>query len=161
MVVFSQKGYDAATLKEIAELVGVTPALLYSYFPSKRESLLAVVIERGTVAADASILTSDEDITNPRERLNRWGLDLVQRLNAAANWPAFRIMVVEGMLDEGVSSVLNVALERLKVPVVEYISRQIALGRFRRTDPDVMAEIIVQFLTQSVLRWWRHEETGA
>ena len=40
--------------------------------------------------------------------------------------------------------------------MLEYVSRLMALGRFRRLEPDAVAEIIIQFLAQSVLRWWQY-----
>ncbi|NUR15139.1 MAG: TetR/AcrR family transcriptional regulator [Dermatophilaceae bacterium] len=43
--VFSSRGIQAATMDEIAELVGVTKPLIYDYFGSK-EGLLAATIER-------------------------------------------------------------------------------------------------------------------
>lgn len=41
--VFSQKGYAASTTKDIAREAGVTDGLIYHYFSSKEELLLAVV----------------------------------------------------------------------------------------------------------------------
>ena len=40
-----ERGYDAATLREVAERAGVSPALLYRYFPSKRAVVLALYDE--------------------------------------------------------------------------------------------------------------------
>jgi AcrR family transcriptional regulator len=37
----SERGYEAATLRDVASHVGVSPALLYRYFPNKRAVLLA------------------------------------------------------------------------------------------------------------------------
>jgi AcrR family transcriptional regulator len=39
--VFSRKGYDAATVEEIAETAGVSKGLIYNYFRSKEDILLA------------------------------------------------------------------------------------------------------------------------
>jgi AcrR family transcriptional regulator len=39
--VFSRKGYDAATVEEIAETAGVSKGLIYNYFRSKDDILLA------------------------------------------------------------------------------------------------------------------------
>ena len=41
MKLFAERGYEATTLREIARVAGVSPGLLYRYFPSKR----AVVLE--------------------------------------------------------------------------------------------------------------------
>jgi AcrR family transcriptional regulator len=37
-----ERGYDAATLREVAARAGVSPGLLYRYFPSKRSVVLAL-----------------------------------------------------------------------------------------------------------------------
>jgi AcrR family transcriptional regulator len=38
----AERGYDAATLREVAARAGVSPSLLYRYFPSKRAIVLAL-----------------------------------------------------------------------------------------------------------------------
>jgi len=43
MEIFSQKGYAAATVPEIARLAGVAIGTIYNYYPSKRELFIAVV----------------------------------------------------------------------------------------------------------------------
>jgi len=40
-----EKGYEAATLREVATRAGVSPGLLYRYFPSKRSVVLALYDE--------------------------------------------------------------------------------------------------------------------
>jgi AcrR family transcriptional regulator len=41
LTMISERGYEAATLRDVATQVGVSPALLYRYFPNKRAVLLA------------------------------------------------------------------------------------------------------------------------
>jgi AcrR family transcriptional regulator len=43
MTVFSQKGYTAATIPEIARLAGVAAGTIYLYYPSKRELFVSVI----------------------------------------------------------------------------------------------------------------------
>lgn len=51
----AKRGYEAATLREIAEEAGVSPGLLYRYFPSKRAIVLALYEElSSTYAARAA-----------------------------------------------------------------------------------------------------------
>src|SRR5258708_8234772 len=40
-----ERGYEAATLREVATRAGVSPGLLYRYFPSKRSVVLALYDE--------------------------------------------------------------------------------------------------------------------
>jgi AcrR family transcriptional regulator len=42
---FAEQGFEATTLRQIAERAGVSPALLYRYFPSKRAVVLALYDE--------------------------------------------------------------------------------------------------------------------
>jgi len=41
--IFTQKGYDGATIPEIARAAGVAAGTIYLYYPSKRELFIAVV----------------------------------------------------------------------------------------------------------------------
>ncbi|GAA1898572.1 TetR/AcrR family transcriptional regulator [Asanoa iriomotensis] len=43
LALFTDRGYAAASLREIADRVGITKASLYYHFPSKQDLLLAVV----------------------------------------------------------------------------------------------------------------------
>src|SRR6266513_2955616 len=45
--ILSEKGIEATTVKEIANLAGVSPGLFHYYFASKDELLLAVLYEAG------------------------------------------------------------------------------------------------------------------
>ncbi|HEY2059903.1 MAG TPA: helix-turn-helix domain-containing protein, partial [Amycolatopsis sp.] len=86
--VFSERGYAAASMDEIAELVGVSKPMLYEYFRSKEGLLLACiaesraalreVTERATVGAE----TAEEALRRGllaffvfiRERRQAWSL---------------------------------------------------------------------------------------
>lgn len=45
VALISERGYEAATLREVATRAGVSPALLYRYFPNKRAVVLALYDE--------------------------------------------------------------------------------------------------------------------
>ncbi len=42
IALIGERGYDAATLRDVAERAGVSPALLYRYFPNKRAVVLSL-----------------------------------------------------------------------------------------------------------------------
>ena len=42
VALFAEQGFEATTLRQIAERAGVSPALVYRYFPSKRALVLAL-----------------------------------------------------------------------------------------------------------------------
>jgi len=45
VTLIGERGYEAATLREVATRAGVSPGLLYRYFPSKRSVVLALYDE--------------------------------------------------------------------------------------------------------------------
>jgi TetR/AcrR family transcriptional regulator, cholesterol catabolism regulator len=47
LTLMSQKGVDGTSMRDLAAAAGLNVASLYHYFPSKRELLEAVLIERG------------------------------------------------------------------------------------------------------------------
>ncbi|MGH7809247.1 MAG: TetR/AcrR family transcriptional regulator [Candidatus Binatia bacterium] len=54
--IFAEKGFDGTTIKELAQVAGVSEALLYKHFPSK-ESLYAAMLDncaKGPTFAEAS-----------------------------------------------------------------------------------------------------------
>lgn len=49
---FTRQGYEATSLRQIAEVVGINKASLYHHFTSKEAILQSLVEERGTEAAE-------------------------------------------------------------------------------------------------------------
>lgn len=95
--VFATRGYQAATMDEIADRVGVTKPLIYDYFGSK-EGLLAATIERIRLRLQAVLLRSWElHPTAPtRDRLHAVMLTFFEFNDDHAQ--AFRLLGNEGSL---------------------------------------------------------------
>jgi AcrR family transcriptional regulator len=60
---FTEQGYDATSLREIAERLGVTTAALYYYFPSKEDILLALHLRLHEFGKDALIRMETGPVT--------------------------------------------------------------------------------------------------
>jgi AcrR family transcriptional regulator len=70
--VFAQKGYEAASVEEIAERAGITKPIVYEHFGGK-EGLYAVVVDREIEHIVSSIVEAIST-GSPRERLERAAL---------------------------------------------------------------------------------------
>jgi AcrR family transcriptional regulator len=87
--VFLTRGYSGTTIDEIARVADVSRASFYTYFPSKREVLLAV----GADAASTSQALIDRFPEQSRSRsgLRAWVLEFQQQLDQhgpfAMAWP--------------------------------------------------------------------------
>ncbi|MGA3167845.1 MAG: TetR/AcrR family transcriptional regulator [Terriglobia bacterium] len=68
--VFYAKGYDGASMQDIAEAVGLTKAGLYHHVGSK-DRLLFEIMNYGMDILDETVLAPIQDIADPRERLRR------------------------------------------------------------------------------------------
>jgi AcrR family transcriptional regulator len=60
--VFMERGYDGASVDEIARAAGASKATLYSYFPDKRQ-LFAAVVQAGCQRHDVSLCRTDADVS--------------------------------------------------------------------------------------------------
>ena len=71
-VVFAQRGYEAASVEEIAERAGITKPIVYEHFGGK-EGLYAVVVDREVEHIVSRIVEAISE-GSPRERLERAAL---------------------------------------------------------------------------------------
>jgi TetR/AcrR family transcriptional regulator, cholesterol catabolism regulator len=79
--VFYDKGYDGASMKDIAEAVGLTKAGLYHHVGSK-DRLLFEIMNHGMDILDETVVSRVRQIVEPRERLRQTivgHIDLVVR----------------------------------------------------------------------------------
>jgi TetR/AcrR family transcriptional regulator, cholesterol catabolism regulator len=79
--VFYDKGYDGASMQDIAEAVGLTKAGLYHHVGSK-DRLLFEIMNYGMDILDQAVISKVRDITDPGERLRQTiigHIDLVVR----------------------------------------------------------------------------------
>jgi TetR/AcrR family transcriptional regulator, cholesterol catabolism regulator len=65
---FRQKGFEAATVREIAGAAGMLPGSLHYRYASKEELLLALM-DRGIVSAIDAVRRAIADVSDPLERL--------------------------------------------------------------------------------------------
>jgi AcrR family transcriptional regulator len=53
--VFAERGYEAATMKEIARAAGVVASVIYDHYPSKRDLYIALLEQHGRVLIEGTI----------------------------------------------------------------------------------------------------------
>lgn len=66
--VFAQRGFAAASVREIVQPVGMLPGSLYYHFPTK-DDLLVAVYQEGVRRILANVDAAISDLTDPWERL--------------------------------------------------------------------------------------------
>jgi AcrR family transcriptional regulator len=69
--IFADVGYEGATVRRIAEQVGVSSTAIYLHFPDKQAMLLEIAMETlRPVLAEAKAVAADTSL-DPRERVKR------------------------------------------------------------------------------------------
>jgi TetR/AcrR family transcriptional regulator, cholesterol catabolism regulator len=132
--VFAELGFSRATIKDIGAAAGVSPALLYYYFPSK-EDLLNAVVERFGPIGDVRRFIEQYEALPAAEfirKLARHFYDLLgERLDLV------RIFLREGTSNESVADAWRGMIQR-GLPVIQgYFLRQVLMGRLRPHNTEV------------------------
>jgi AcrR family transcriptional regulator len=64
LTLMSERGVDGTSMRDLASAAGLNVASLYHYFPSKRELLEAVLVERGFLPVRAALPKTEGDLTD-------------------------------------------------------------------------------------------------
>lgn len=148
---FADQGYEATTLQDIADAVGVSRPSLYHYVSSKEE-LLAALVEKVSsgLAESLAALRSREDLA-PRGKLRVLTEMLVR--DRATSPGQFRILDrSENMLPPDVRSRHLQARREVLAEMTGLIDEGIAAGEFRPVDARTAALGILGMCNW--VAWW-------
>lgn len=137
--VFSSKGFEKATNKDIADAAQIgSPALIYHYFKDKADLLRHVVEQRTPVLQllqDAALL----DLP-PEQALARFGEAFVQMTSNRAAVKLIKLIIGEAIRRPQVAEMVNqIGPGRIFSVLSRYMERQMNAGTLRRMDPGAAA----------------------
>lgn len=138
--VFAQKGYQRATVKEIAEQAGISAGTIYLYFKDKRELLLRIA------EALVRAMTQDLLIQVPRDNDPAFLQQLLRErfITIDQNWAFFRVLAAEMWTDAALrSQYLSQVITPTVSAVEDYLRARIAEGQVRPCNPQVVATALV------------------
>ena len=149
IALIGERGYQAATLRDVATRVGVSPALLYRYFPNKRSVVLALYDQLSEAFAQQAT-------TMPRGKWRErfvFALELSLRVLGPHRLPLRALApVMVGDADEGVFA-QNTAFSRQRV---QGIFREAVVGATdapKRPLADSLAHLL--YLAHlGIILWW-------
>ena len=134
----AHQGYEAITVRRIAESIEYTPAALYRHYPSKAAIFAALLAEDH--AALARELHQHADVGDPVERIRRAARTYVEF--AMADLDRYRLMFIAPLELEAVADVANVdgAYEFFR----QAVAQAVATLRFRPelTDVDIVTQAL-------------------
>ncbi len=141
LTVFSQKGYTAATIPEIAKLAGLATGTIYLYFPSKRELFVSVITNSIITVPLINLLKKiqTDDFTTV------FKLIIQNRLNLTEGDKMVQIssLMSEIQRDKELRTLFASKLVRPILDMMEkYYSTGIAEGELNRYEPAVLVRAI-------------------
>ena len=151
--VFAARGYRAASIDEIAQAAGVSKALIYEHFPSKRDIHVSLIEANALELFERLVGPSTSD--EPGEDRLRAGVDACLRFveERRDGWR----MLFRDAAEADVAGVL----ERFQSEATRTVARSIAHEPIRARpddrDPELAIELMAQMLTgavQSLANWW-------
>lgn len=125
LTVFAAKGFDGASIKDIATAASVAPGLLYHYFSSKEALAVAILDERGFLPELRTVLSERSD--EPAAVVLR---DLVRAFDETltANADLVSIFFSVGHVNEAASRALRDFVTTGQSLIESYLNSRVAAG---------------------------------
>ncbi|MDQ1301150.1 MAG: hypothetical protein QG637_1071 [Chloroflexota bacterium] len=155
--VFSRRGYDRATTREIAAEAGVSEGSLYRYFAGKRAILLALIDRVGESWRQDIEHIQAESIEEAVTQL------IIHRLRFVQEHPTTILTLQQAVLDAEVGRHLDAMIRRGQDNLIDHFRALSASGALRPVDPFVAEEALtsmIRGLTIGIelsLRGWHRE----
>lgn len=135
--VFAEKGYVRATTRALAAAAGVNEVTLFRHFGNKLNLLVAVIHEWSGLP-DVSALLEGRLIGDYRQDMLHLGRAL--HTTFAGRRTSLRLLLYEAEQVPELRRVLGEIPLQLRQVLAGYLRQQVAAGRVRPLDPEVMAQ---------------------
>ncbi|TAJ98729.1 MAG: TetR/AcrR family transcriptional regulator [Candidatus Manganitrophaceae bacterium] len=152
---FSENGYDATSIRDIAREAGVTEGLLYHYFKGKKDLLKTIVQE--SVCDGVVFEQLDQiDLLPMEEAVCRIGTHLLENLKNKKE--IFKLMLSEARLFEEDNDhfIPKLIYQNSMLRFGAFLKKRMERGEIREMDPVLLARqfsgsLVAFFLFQEIL----------
>jgi len=150
---FSQRGYHAVGIRDLAEAVGLSTSTLYHYYATKQDILFAVV-NRFLAEFTQRLVAELRDATvPPRQRLERAIIEHVELTVTRSEELLVGSPVLNALGPEQRARIATMRRE-YRDAVRDVIAEGVAAGEFRVADPLLTAMAVLDMLDG--IRSWYH-----
>jgi len=159
--VFAESGFDGATNKEIAARAGVTPGLIYFYFPGKEDLFCAAFDHQAQLVVSRLDFSAELAGDDPPERaLRRIVARFVDFMDAPRAAALMKVLMREsvqrtiGEMAEGCGGrgQIRALGRRMSASLRDYLEAQAERGTLRVADAAIAAQLLTGSLITVILR---------
>lgn len=157
--VFLEKGFERASMSEIAQRVGGSKATLYGYFSSKENLFLAVTLAEGKKHVDAALsdLTS-QGAETLQSALTGFGKAILTFLTLTSTCAAHRMVIGEAGRSDIGQKFYEAGPKMGVMKVAEALQAAMERGQLRRADPIVAAQHLLALINAEVQDRWFYRD---
>jgi AcrR family transcriptional regulator len=138
---FAAKGFNGTTTKEIAKAAGVSEALVFKHFPTKRALYAAILAEKVTVD---QLLETIAESAKKRDDRRVFTLIAGFRIKPGADSTLLRLLLFSALEGHELSEMFFGKHHRVLYDhLATYIETRIAEGAFRDVDPLLTARAFI------------------
>lgn len=136
---FQQAGFERTSMEDIRKQAGFSKATLYSYFPSKEELFLEIVVEAVESQFQATLDALDPSNEDIERALVGFGTRLLSLLYLTPVQAVRRLVVSEAGRSELGRKCYEMGPLRSVAAVAGYLGKAMEKGKLRRADATVAA----------------------
>ena len=130
---FAAKGFKGTTTKEIARAAGISEALVFKYFPTKRALYAAILAEKAPLS---ELLVAVEQVARKRDDYGVFTLIAGYRIRPGADPTMLRLLLFSALEGHELADMFFGKQHRVFYEYLAgYIRTRIKEGAFRKTDP--------------------------
>jgi AcrR family transcriptional regulator len=161
--VFAAKGFDGASIKDLAKAAKISPGLLYWYFKDKADLLVSLLTERIDTAFGQLPVSVSFDAP-PEQFLPQFARFYIGMFEQPMNMALFKVMITNTpSFPPAIRRVRSVVINRVLNTVQGYFQHQIELGRMRPCDTEMvtrtfMGSVVAFLLLRHILQDERGRE---
>jgi AcrR family transcriptional regulator len=138
---FAQKGFNGTTTREIAKTAGISEALLFKHFPTKRALYAAIIAAKSQLS---QLMVSVEEAVEKRDDVRVFTLIGGFRIHRGADPSLLRLLLFSALEGHELSDMFFRNRHRVFYEfLADYISRRTQEGAFRKVDPLLAAQSFV------------------
>ncbi len=138
---FADKGFNGTTTKEIAKAAGVSEALVFKHFPTKRALYAAILAEKVTVD---ELLGTVAEAAKKRDDRRVFTVIAGFRIRPGADSTLLRLLLFSALEGHELSEMFFDKHHRVFYDhLATYIETRIAEGAFRSVDPLLTARAFI------------------
>ncbi len=138
---FAQKGFNGTTTREIAKTAGISEALLFRYFPTKRALYAAIIAAKSQLS---QLLATVEEAAHKRDDVQVFTLIASFRIHRGSDPSLLRLLLFSALEGHELSDMFFRNRHRVFYEyLASYIAKRTKEGAFRKVDPLLAAQSFI------------------